>query len=248
MSLFKPIYFFALKLLLGPILLWQGKRAREQALRLPDALGERSGMVSATGEKTPFRILVVGDSSAAGVGVGQQSQALACLTASALSKQLQRPVAWQVIAQSGVNTMQALALIGQSVVKTADVVVFSLGVNDVTTQVKAAAYIENTAALWQTVQGKTGAQSAVFCGLPPVHRFPALPQPLRFYLGQRAYWLDAALQAWISKQGQLYCANEKTMNHASVGDMASDGYHPGPRIYAIWAQQVADLIAQREGV
>ena len=244
----KLLLLTVLKILLGPILLWQGKRTREQALRLPEASGGRSGVVSATGVKMPFRLLVVGDSSAAGVGVGQQSQALACLTASALAKQLQRPVAWQVIAQSGVNTAQTMALVEQNAINTADVVVFSLGVNDATTQVNAATYIENTAALWQTVQSKTGACYAVFCGLPPVHRFPALPQPLRFYLGQWAFWLDGALQTWVREQGQLYCANEKTMSHASVGDMASDGYHPGPRIYAIWAQQVADLITQREAV
>lgn len=244
----KFVLLTALKILLGPILLWQGKRTREHALRLPEASGARSGVVNAAGVKKPFRLLVVGDSSAAGVGVGQQSQALACLTASALAKQLQRPVAWQVIAQSGVNTAQTIALVEQNAMNAADVVIFSLGVNDVTTQVNAAPFIDQTAALWQATQGKTGAQYAVFCGLPPVHRFPALPQPLRFYLGQWAFWLDGALQAWVLEQGQLYCANEKTMSHAGVGDMASDGYHPGPRIYAIWAQQVADLIAQRETV
>jgi hypothetical protein len=32
-------------------------------------------------------------------------------------------------------------------------------------------------------------------GLPPMHRFPALPQPLRWYIGSRARDFDRALAA-----------------------------------------------------
>ena len=234
-----------LKLTLAPILLWQGKRTRAQTIRLPEAAGERSGVVGTEHHVTPFRLLVIGDSSAAGVGAITQREALAHQTARSLAQQLQRPVAWQLIAQSGVNTAQALALFEQSKAQPADAVLFALGVNDATSQMKAKSYIAATQQLWAAVQAKTGAQYALFSGFPPVHDFPALPQPLRFYLGAWARWLDNALQTWTAQQGHGYCSIQATLGNASVGEMAGDGYHPGPRIYAAWAQQTAQIIAKR---
>ncbi len=201
-------------------------------------------MVGIEHHATPFRLLVIGDSSAAGVGAATQSEALAHQTALALAVQLQRPVEWQLIAQSGVNTSQALALFKQSDAQPADAVLFALGVNDATSQVKVKSYIANTQQLWTLVQVKTGAHIALFSGLPPVDSFPALPQPLRFYLGAWACWLDGALHTWTMQQDHGYCAIKATLGNASVTDMASDGYHPGPRIYAAWAQQAAAQIAQ----
>ena len=69
------------KLLLGPLLLAQARRLRKTALRLPEAAGPRSGVefpaLRAALVAEPLRLLVVGDSSAAGVGVDHQEQALA---------------------------------------------------------------------------------------------------------------------------------------------------------------------------
>ncbi len=241
-------YLLFLKLSLAPILLWQGRRTRAQTIRLPEAAGERNGLVGVVGEthdQTPYRLLVIGDSSAAGVGASTQSEALAFQTVTALAQQLQRPVAWQLIAQSGVNTAQAHELFDKTPAQPADAVLFSLGVNDATAQVSAPRFIAHSAALWHAVRTATGVRIAVFSGLPPVHQFPALPQPLRFYLGAWAQWLDDSLRAWTLKQGLIYCPIADTLGNASVADMASDGYHPGPKIYAAWAQQAAALIAEK---
>ncbi len=242
------VFLLLLKLTLAPTLLWQGKRTRAQTLRLPEATGDRSGVVGnefATNNSAPFRLLVVGDSSAAGVGAATQSEALAYQTALALAQQMQRPVTWQLIAQSGVNTAQALALFEQSGTQPADAVLFALGVNDAASQVNAKRYIANIQQLWAAVQVKTGAHIALFSGFPPVHDFPALPQPLRFYLGAWSRWLDKALKAWTAQQGHGYCAIQDTLSNASVADMAGDGYHPGRRIYAAWAQLAAHILAKQ---
>jgi lysophospholipase L1-like esterase len=245
MVLFKYLFLLIIKLILAPILLWQGKRTRAQTIPLPEAAGERSGVVGETNNQTPFHLLVIGDSSAAGVGAGTQSEALAYQTAAALAQQLQHPVSWRLIAQSGINTAQAYDLFVKIPGQPADAVLFALGVNDATSQIKAGAFITNSAGLWNTVSAMTDAKVAVFSGFPPVHDFPALPQPLRFYLGTWAKWLDDSLQTWTRQQRHIYCPVADTLGKASVADMASDGYHPGPRIYAAWAQQAATLIANK---
>ncbi|MGC8159861.1 hypothetical protein ACP3WZ_25375, partial [Salmonella enterica] len=59
----------------------------------------------------PLRVLVVGDSSAAGVGVEHQEHALAQPLARQLAERTGHPVAWQLVAQSGVNSLEALDLL-----------------------------------------------------------------------------------------------------------------------------------------
>ncbi|WP_232504275.1 hypothetical protein [Shewanella benthica] len=70
-------YYFVL-LILGPLLLIQGRLVRKNIPILAEATGGRSGCL---GEGRPLSLLVVGDSAAAGVGVETQDDALSgCLT------------------------------------------------------------------------------------------------------------------------------------------------------------------------
>ena len=58
---------------LAPLLFWQGRRVRAEVPRLPEPEGERSGIA---GTGAVLRVLVVGDSAAAGVGAATQAEAL----------------------------------------------------------------------------------------------------------------------------------------------------------------------------
>ena len=62
-------------LVLLPLLIWQGGRLRTTMPRLPEADGPRTGLTS--GPAPSLRLVILGDSSAAGVGVGRQDEALA---------------------------------------------------------------------------------------------------------------------------------------------------------------------------
>ena len=57
------------KVVLGPVLLAQGRRVRRTALRLAEAAGERSGLVVIDSVQPELKLLFVGDSTMAGVGV-----------------------------------------------------------------------------------------------------------------------------------------------------------------------------------
>jgi hypothetical protein len=63
-------------LLLAPVLLRQGARVRERTPVLPEAAGDRSGRAGAA-EGAPLRLLIVGESTAAGVGVAHQRDGIA---------------------------------------------------------------------------------------------------------------------------------------------------------------------------
>lgn len=78
---------------LAPVYLYQGLKLKKTALRLPEAEGERRGRLTlaandnalensqvndnASPDKPTLNIMLLGDSSAAGVGVSSQQQALA---------------------------------------------------------------------------------------------------------------------------------------------------------------------------
>jgi hypothetical protein len=91
-------YSFA-GLILATLLLFQGKRVRRRVPRLPEPAGPRSG----TSDVGPvFRILLLGDSAVASVGVEQPQATLIASVANALAEQFE--VHWQVMAKTGATT------------------------------------------------------------------------------------------------------------------------------------------------
>jgi lysophospholipase L1-like esterase len=190
-----PLY----KLVLGPVLLIQARRLRRTALRLPEAAGPRCGSEGLQDALQPaLRILVVGDSSAAGVGVDDQAQALAQPVAKLLAIKLGRPITWQLVAKSGVNTEESLALLRQSELGSADFLVIALGTNDVTSQRAPRQFLQDYRRLVEEVRRRTGIVGLVATGLLPLRILPAAQHPLRWYLGRYAARLDRMLQRWIS--------------------------------------------------
>jgi lysophospholipase L1-like esterase len=230
------------KMLLGPLLLAQGKRMRRMALRLPEAAGERAGRVASEGGFEDLKLLFVGDSTMAGVGVAKQTAALACQVASLLAQRLGRPIRWQLIARSGVDTGQALKLVGECELQPADVLITALGTNDVLSQRASRQFVASYQALIDVLLPRVGARYVVVNGLPPLHLSRAAPQPLRWYLGRYARVLDAHLRRWIGTQQHIaYISLQWATNPQ---DLAADGFHPGAVLYARWAGLIAEGIAQ----
>jgi lysophospholipase L1-like esterase len=235
------------KIALGPVLLAQARWLRATALRLPEAAGPRSGLEGEGVESVaPLRILIVGDSSAAGVGVEEQAHALAQPLARLLAAATGRRVAWKLVAKSGVNTREALDLLMRSDVGPADYLVTALGTNDVTSQRKPDRFLRDYIALFEHLRERTGAIGIVVTGLPPLRILPAAPHPLRWYLGRYALRLDRLLQRWVELHwARRYVSLEWAAN---PDEMASDRYHPGPGQDRRWAELVcAEIVALLEG-
>ncbi len=230
-----------LTLMLGPLLLLQGRRVRRVTPVLPEPAGARSGT---RGEGRRLGLLIVGDSAAAGVGAAHQDQALLGKLLENLSRD--HRVDWRLHAQSGATTESALATLRAAEPVNCDLVVTSLGVNDVTSRVDRARWRRQQAALRDLLRDRFAARLIVNCGLPPMHGFPALPQPLRWYLGRRASALDRDLERDVGHEpGAAYLS---LRFGDALDGMASDGFHPGPAIYAEWAARAAALARQRLGL
>jgi lysophospholipase L1-like esterase len=235
--------FRAARFVLGPVLLWQGHRVRRGALRLPEAAGARVG-VAGTGPVC-LRVLIVGDSSAAGVGAPTQSQALAGRLSEALSQRLGGAVVWQLVAQTGHTTRDAVDALKTQRLYPADVMVTALGVNDVVAQVSSRRWLTLLEKLDWLASKRAGVGYIVHSAVPPMHAFPLLPQPLRWVLGAQARHYNDALARWVADypdRCMLPLPFEGQLSGASAL-MAEDGFHPGPAIYALWAEQLAGKIS-----
>lgn len=223
------------RIVLLPVLVAQGRVVRRKALILSEPEGARIGRI---GTGPALRVLIVGDSSAAGVGAKTQKDALAGQVAAALAPQF--TVDWRLVAETGASTETMHASLKQLEPERFDIAILALGVNDVTGAVTRRRWIAGQNALHQLLQDRFGVGRIYASGLPPMGLFPLLPHPLRWILGAQATRLDMAL-AGIAAGSQIVRHVPFDLPQ-EARYFSEDGYHPSPPAYALWAGVLADLI------
>jgi lysophospholipase L1-like esterase len=226
------------KLVLSPLLVVQALRLRTRLPRLPEAEGERHGV---EGDGPLLRLLIAGDSSAAGVGVVHQKDALAGQLTRRLAQACGARVEWRLVAQSGLTTAQTLHRLQRESLPHFDLAVVLSGVNDVIDQVPSHHAVSARDSLANWLRNALGVHHVVFAPLPPVHEFPSLPQPLRWIAGSDARRHDRALERWAASRADVSrVVIDLSLNR---GVMAADGFHPGEPVYRQCANTIARHIA-----
>ncbi|WP_328803628.1 SGNH/GDSL hydrolase family protein [Aquipseudomonas ullengensis] len=235
MTCLRALGWWGLTLSLAPLVLPQALWTRRTALRLPPAGGEQQGLVGGDFAGEPLRLLVLGESTVAGVGVELLESALAGQLAVALARRLQRPVAWRALGENGITAVQAgERLLPQALQQPVDLAVLVFGVNDTTHLSSLAAW---SAAL-RRLSRPLAAQGArvAFTGVPPIEHFSALPWLLRKLLGLRAGLLDRRLRQVCAEEGAQY---QRLQLEFAAEFLAVDGYHPSAQGYRVWAEDLA---------
>lgn len=229
----------AARALLGPVVGAQAAWLRRRVVELPEAAGRRTGAQGSG--PVAVRLLIVGDSSAAGVGVATQDEALAGQLARALATRLRRRVQWQLVARTGARSEDVAHLVGQARLRRADIGVVVVGVNDIARDVRLRDALEWRGRIAAALQARAGVRHVVFPALPEMEKFPALPQPLAWYAGRHARRNNRAQADWAAgRTGVSHAAMDGLMDPAL---MAGDGFHPGPKLYRAVARQLAAHIA-----
>jgi lysophospholipase L1-like esterase len=220
---------------LGPLLLLQGRYVRRVTPVLPEPPGARQGRI---GAGPAMRLLILGDSAAAGVGASTQGEALSGRLVQALACRFD--LNWKLVARTGATTRETLQTLAAMEREPFDTVVTSLGVNDVTGGRSSRRWMIDQARLVALLREEFGARRILLSALPPMHLFPALPQPLRAYLGAQALRYNEALRGFAqTAPGCTWVPLDVTQDRAH---MARDGFHPGPQVYAAWAARLARQI------
>ncbi|WP_194757192.1 SGNH/GDSL hydrolase family protein [Aliidiomarina indica] len=231
------------KIILAPALLKQARYVRTNTPRLPEPEGPREGVIAGNAESKPLRILIVGDSAGAGVGVATQEHALSGQLLSCLQQTFPgRAIHWCLWAKNGDTTAMALIKLHIREAREFDVVVTSLGVNDVTRNISPYRFRRQQQALVELLASKYAAKHVILTAVPPMHSFPALPQPLRWFLGRQAERLTRELDTVAAVND--HCEVLHVAFPLDPELMASDGFHPGQKGYPLWADAIARRIAE----
>ncbi|MCV2887606.1 SGNH/GDSL hydrolase family protein [Ruegeria aquimaris] len=208
---------------------------RRKAQLLAEPAGPRAGRA---GSGPALRLLIAGDSAAAGVGVDSQDLALSGQLVLRLARRFS--VDWRLEATTGHTTRDTLARLG-ALPGPFDVVVTSLGVNDTTRATSARQFVARQAALMDLLTGPLGARLVVVTSVPDMALFPALPQPLSWVLGQQSQRLDRKLALTLKRYPQA--VHHRPQIPPDPAMAARDGYHPSALAYAHWAEGLARVIA-----
>ena len=228
----------ALDLAFAPLLPWliaQGRRVRRDTPRLPPAAGSSTGAVD--GSAPALRVLLIGESTVAGVGAATHVDGMAGHFARDLRARCGRRVEWSVFGLSGATVRHAHTnLLPAIPSEPADLIVIAFGVNDVLARTPPARYAMHLRELIAATRGKAGPAPVLLAAVPPMGRFPALPQPLRAYVGARARMLDRAMRR-LRIAGVVHVGSQVRIDAAMF---ARDRFHPSPAGYRAWAGSLAD--------
>lgn len=221
----------------------QALYVRQTALRLGPAQGPAAGVIDGRGE--PLRLLLVGDSIIAGIGVAQLHDALPGQLARALAGSSGRPVQWRALGEGGLDAGEIHdQLLAAAEPEPVDLVVLSVGVNDVTGLRSRVHWRQRLGRLLDRLDSLHGAADGrcrvVHLGIPPLGHFPGLPQPLRALFGRRAAVLDEiAAEVVAQRPWAIHIRSEFV---PSADQFAADGYHPNAAACGLWATGIVERL------
>lgn len=232
--------FWLTTAVLFPVLLYQGKRTRQTTPRLPEASGSPFGQ---HGEGKPARrVLVIGESTAAGVGAQTHDQGLASQLARELHERTGQTIAWHTFGVNGIRLRALNKQLANAELPEADLVILSMGVNDTTGFTPRSRFRRQLLELRELL-GIRYPAPLMLLSVPPMHLFTALPSPLRYVMGWRARLLDNLYKELADKAPEKFAyAHYPVISDPEL--LASDGYHPGIKGYRYIAQALAPELSR----
>ena len=221
-----------------PALVIQGNRVKKNTLRLPEPEGASEGK---TGIGKKLSLLILGDSAAAGVGVEHQDDALLGAILHELKDDFE--IDWKLQAKTGDTSSKVIHALDQIEVQHYDVIVTSVGVNDVTKLIPVEVWIQKQEQLYSKIQQKFSPKLIIAAGVPPMNMFPALPNPLAWLFGQYAKQMNQQLEKFVNQQVNMEWIEYDIEKYRAMNlQMAADGFHPSKEVYTLWGQEVAGKI------
>lgn len=224
-----------------PFVLPQAVRVRRNAPRFPAPAGPRSGSV---GTGRALRLLAIGDSIVVGVGAKTMEQSLVGRVASRLADRLPARIDWTAVGSIGATTAKVhRQLLPRVAPEPFDLIVVSAGVNDITALATRAHWRGALDALLGALGAHSPRAVMALVGIPPLGRFPLLPQPLRSVIGVRGGSFDAVARAVVARHPRATYVPVQV--GAGPGRFSEDGFHPSEASYVEFGDAMADALHRR---
>ncbi len=196
--------------------------------------------------KEPFTFVVLGDSTAAGVGAGVTERSFPVFLTQRLAEEEGVAVELIVVAESGARVDDMVnEQVDAAVAADPDLVLVAIGANDVTHLTGLDSIRENTRLFVQRLRDE--GLPVIVAGAPDM-RAPAFYEPLRSMVGWRGRAVTDAIEESAAAAGAtvIPLADKTRAFFISNPDEAysSDRFHPGPAGYERWAQALFPEVAE----
>ena len=226
----------ALAVMQSPVVLTQGRWLKRTTPHLPEAalpwVGELAG-------HDPVRLLVLGDSTAAGVGAATQQEALPGRLGDALHARTGRGIRWRAVGKNGATSREIIErFLDEALTEPSDMLFLSIGANDAMTMRGAGSFVRDVRHILDAFEHRNPGAFVLMSSLPVFGRFALLPQPLRTTLFRHSLALEAAARPVVEARPRTLMSNNPPPY--AEGFWADDLFHPGPSGYRDWADWAVD--------
>lgn len=226
----------------SPLLYLQGQYTRRKIGLLPDAGGERSG--SAGAGEPAAKLLVIGESTVAGLGARTHKEAMAGQFALRLAARTGRMIEWDVIGRNGVTARRTIdELVPQIPDRRFDYILLGIGGNDVLKLSSPKKWRRDMLELI-AVMRRLSPDAVIFISNCPMIKYsPALPQPIKFLLWELSKLHDRNIRAFTAGADRVYYYPQP--HSLNVETFFSDGIHPSESGYAEWAEAMIEYFGTK---
>lgn len=227
---------------IAPMLFLQGQITRWKVGLLPDAGGEREGLVGSGDD--PGKLWVMGESTIAGLGARDHEHGLAGQFAKNLSEYIHRPIRWKVLGKNGVTARQTIdELLPQMPDEIFDYVLLGIGGNDVMKLSSPITWRRDTLELLARLREKLPETVIFISNCPMVILSPAIPEPSKSLLWQLSRMHDENIKEFTREMDRvIYYPQPVGIN---LEGFFADGIHPSEKGYADWAKAMMRYFATR---
>lgn len=233
-----------------PIMYFQAKAIKAKFPKLPEAEG-RNGLAPSLDHRR-LRVLAIGESSIAGVGVKTHEEGFTGTLARELAAFFNINVEWKVYAKRGFTAKKVEEmLVPQITEKEFDLVVIGVGGNDTFQLNNPTRFKKDVQRLIHSLKEKFKDTPIVFINMPPIKELPAFTKTIKMVLGNLEKMLGEELDKLVRlHKDTYYYSNRITMSDwrerfnvpSESAIFFSDGVHPSKLAYEVWARDVAGFI------
>ncbi len=231
-----------------------GRKVKNTIPDLPEAIDPVG--VSGLSTNRKLRVLVLGESTMAGVGVETHKEGFAGTLANELAANMNLGVQWKVQAKSGITMARISSeLLSDLDEYDWDLVVVGIGGNDAFKLNNPWRWKAQARFLIHELKLKFDDTPVVFTNMPPIREFPAFTPLMKWAIGNLVEILGEALAVVVAEFEKVYYSSEvisieswsrkyNLSNNLSL--YFSDGVHPSKLTYQTLAKQLVEFIQEKE--